>query len=48
VKKRFSPWRSDGTVKVGPEKSLFGKRHIQAVTLERGFALRRIEGDFHQ
>jgi hypothetical protein len=30
----------------GTGKNLFGKRHIHAATLERGLALRRIEGDF--
>jgi hypothetical protein len=32
----------------GTGKHFSGKRHIQAATLERDLALRRIEGDFHQ
>jgi hypothetical protein len=32
----------------GTRKHFSGKRHIQAATLERGLALRRIEGSFHQ
>jgi len=48
VKKRCSPRRSEGTVRVGPEKHLTGKGHVQASVFQRDLALRWIEGDLRE